>query len=154
MKSITFLRHAESFGNVDLNREEKDPGLTERGKESVKNLYGMYDLVICSVMKRARETLEYSDIKYNEIIYDENCREVKNHNRDLLEDEKFDKPESVESFVERIKNFKIKLDTWIQKYDNVLIVSHLGFIGNFIKIIWGKEACLRNAEMIQLNFNT
>ena len=43
--------------------------VTERGKEQASAVDGHYNLVVCSTLTRAKQTLQYSRITYNKLIY-------------------------------------------------------------------------------------
>ncbi len=63
MKTIYFIRHGESEGNVGLARQGAHGSLTERGREQAKFLANRcaklsIDIVISSTMSRAKETAE------------------------------------------------------------------------------------------------
>ncbi len=73
---VTFLRHAESIFNANLT-SDKDCELTEKGNQQAHNTQGEYDIVICSILKRACETLEKSQIRYGRVIFTDLCREKK-----------------------------------------------------------------------------
>ncbi len=61
MPHVTVLRHGESEYNVG-NRDLKDCGITDKGRQQAAGLTGHYDLVVCSPLRRARETLEHSQV--------------------------------------------------------------------------------------------
>ncbi len=45
-----------------------DSPLTEEGKLQASRVTGHYDVVLCSPLKRTRETLENSKITYNKLV--------------------------------------------------------------------------------------
>ena len=73
---VDFLRHAESIFNRDLT-SEKDCALTDKGIQQASQVTGEYDIVICSIMKRACQTLENSQITYGRLLFTDLCREKK-----------------------------------------------------------------------------
>ena len=82
---VTFLRHCRSIFN-ELKTSEKDCDLSEFGKEQATGLHGKWDIIVCSIMKRTRKTLELSKLEGEKIFYSDLCREVK---RDICEEERF-----------------------------------------------------------------
>lgn len=57
---MKFCRHAQSYENIGVSRI--DSPLTDYGVEQAKLLTGNYDCVIVSPLRRAIETLHYSNI--------------------------------------------------------------------------------------------
>ena len=74
MNKVILIRHSESEWNAkgvsDFNVK-----LTEYGKDLAKYLTHDVDLCVCSNLRRARETLDYSNIKYKNVIFTDLCRE-------------------------------------------------------------------------------
>lgn len=123
---VTFLRHAISIFN-ELKTSEKDCELSQAGKRQAADLSGNYDLVICSIMTRTKQTLTFSKIRYNELIYSPQCREFMSDICDYLPLENETQKESKESLKNRAHSFKHMLK---EKYSNknILVVSHADFI--------------------------
>ncbi len=59
---VTLLRHAESEFNTGQNTDELDVGITERGKKQAAGITGHYDLVVCSTLRRTKQTLDHSQV--------------------------------------------------------------------------------------------
>jgi broad specificity phosphatase PhoE len=142
---VTFLRHAISIFN-EMNTSEKDCELSEAGKAQARGLVGDYDLVICSVMTRTKQTLAFSQIKYKELVYSPICREFRTTICDYLphEDEKI--PEPRESLLERVSKFREYLKEKNQG-QRILVVSH----GDFIFAMNGETKYPDNAEFQELD---
>lgn len=123
---VTFLRHAQSLYNQN-NTSDKDCDLSDYGIEQAqaKDVSGNYDIVICSVMKRAQRTLQLSAIKYNSLIITELCREYKSTIGDFLHGEEYTL-ELIETFGKRINEFKDFLKQFEGK--NILVVCHGDFM--------------------------
>jgi broad specificity phosphatase PhoE len=142
MKQVIFLRHAQSFGNVGQNI--LNPSLTQKGIEQSSKLYGYYDVVILSELKRTRETLENSNIKYEHLIVSPLVNEVKLGNITECVSLNDCKKETDEDVVERIKLFsKLLNDIW-DHYNSILVISHAEFIKRFTK----SYNYLNNAESV------
>lgn len=135
---VTYIRHAESIFNVDSSSKLHDCGLTTVGIEQASLLQGEYDLALISPLKRARETLEYSQIKYHKLETLHILREYKEDPCDYFEDEQ-EIPESEEELTERQDSF-IKYLYDLRGYRTVIVISH----GELLNGIIGKG--LRNTE--------
>jgi broad specificity phosphatase PhoE len=141
---VTFLRHAISIFN-EMNTSEKDCELSEAGKAQARGLEGSYDLVICSIMTRTKQTLAFSQIKYKELIYSHICREFRTTICDYLPHEDENIPETRESLHQRIELFRdfVKSNG---EGKRVLVVSH----GDFIFAMNGETKYPDNAEFQEL----
>ena len=124
---VDFLRHAQSIFNANLT-SEKDCDLTELGKQQASAVEGEYDIVFCSVMKRAQQTLAFSKIKRGRVIYTLHCREKRVDICDFLPDEDETKKESDEELQQRITAFLSFVKSNVSPYQTVLVVSHGDFI--------------------------
>ncbi len=70
MAEITLLRHGQSTMNVNLDYSIVDPTLTELGRQQAEQIQPEhFNLVICSTLTRAKQTLEYA----TKITYDKVC---------------------------------------------------------------------------------
>jgi broad specificity phosphatase PhoE len=140
---VCFLRHAESIFNAK-KQSEKDCDLTEKGKEQAAEIQGEYDVVICSILKRTRQTLALSKIKAGQIIYTDLCREKRSDICDFLPHEDEKELETMGELFQRIQRFTYFLKSQVSPYQSVLVVSH----GDFIHAIGnGKESYPMNAEI-------
>jgi broad specificity phosphatase PhoE len=122
-KSITFIRHAESTFNLYGDKNRNVP-LTDNGKNQASKLHGDYDMVICSTLRRTRQTLDYSNIKYNDVIFTDLCREYKdNEPANYYSGENID-IESDQDFDDRMKKFMKFLQIIFKKYNNICVITH------------------------------
>jgi broad specificity phosphatase PhoE len=143
---VTFLRHCRSIYNEN-NDSEKDCDLAEFGKQQAAALTGEYDVIVCSVMKRARETLRLSKITAPEIIFTELCREHKQTICDFLETENLADKESEEQMMRRIRTFKGWLrNRWAHTQKRVLVVTH----ADFVYFLNGFTKYLDNGERMEI----
>lgn len=124
---VTFLRHAQSIFNRDLT-SEKNCSLTELGIEQAKQLKGDYDVIVCSILKRTKETLFYSNLTSKQLHFTDLCREVRRDICDFLEDEDETQLETDEEAEKRILLFKAYLQSKTKATDKVLVISHRDFI--------------------------
>lgn len=139
---IKFLRHAESIFNANLT-SEKDCELTEKGKQQASQIDDHYDIIVCSIMKRACQTLDYSKLKYGRLIFTDLCREKRADICDYLPHEEEIK-ETEEELQTRIIKFKYFLKSQVSPYNRVLVISH----GDFIHTLGGKsQPYPQNAEI-------
>ncbi len=143
---VAFLRHAESIFNRDLT-SEKDCKLTDKGEEQAVQLKGEFDIVFCSIMKRACQTLEKSQIKYGRVIFTDLCRERKADICDFLDYEDETVKETDEELELRIKKFIYFLKGQVSSYHRVLVVSH----GDFIHRLGKKQQSYPNNAEIQVH---
>ena len=129
---IYICRHGESLFNR-YGLPEKDCGLTNVGINQASKLTGYVDYVICSPMKRAKETLKYSKIKYGHMEINSLCREKKESICDFLINEDVNK-ESHEDIKNKAIKFWIYLNEIRKKYKKILVVSHNTFLTYLIEI--------------------
>ena len=101
-KEIYLVRHGQSYGNAYPDSDMIDPPLTEMGRMQASRIKLNVDLVICSSMRRAMETLHYSQIEARELMITDLCREKICGVSDLklLEEEEW---EGEDNFKERIR---------------------------------------------------
>lgn len=116
--------------------------------KSFKNF--SFDLVICSPLKRALQTLKQSQISYTKTIVDANCREQILMPCDLLVDEIQTCNEDWNQIYERIEQFKSTLRELInsKEYKTILIISH--------NIFLRRLTCFNyefNDEIIEIDIN-
>jgi broad specificity phosphatase PhoE len=128
---IDLLRHAESMYNK-YHLQEYDVELTMNGKLSANRLKGHYQLVICSSLKRARQTLDYSHITYDKLIVSDLIREKKTVIGDHFHYEELTQ-ESYRDMYERIDKFRDILNEYAKIYNSILVVSHGIFLSKFAK---------------------
>ena len=137
---VYLLRHGESIHNAK-GYSGKDCPLTDRGKMQASSISGSFDIVICSSLKRARQTLENTKIKYTCLYISELCRELKTDIADVKEDEPDEfKRETQSELSKRARVFKNILKTF-PKDKKILVVSH----GIFLAELIGFQ--LKNCEM-------
>lgn len=144
---IHFYRHAPSKFNV-LGEDIIDCPLhiSEKTKMLCKQMEGVYDIIICSTLKRAKDTLALSNLVHKDfVIYTNKCRESRCGNlTDLLEGETVEKDtETKEEFKKRVDKFLNSLKHLSKSYNKIAVVSH----GHFIEQITGE--CPHNCGMIE-----
>lgn len=142
MKQVIFLRHAQSLGNI--GQIILNPPLSNKGIKQSSKLYGYYEVVIVSELRRTKETLDNSNIEYEHLIFSPLVNEVKmGHITEcvsLIDCYR----ESVEEVNTRIELFtKLLNDIW-DHFDTILVISHAEFIKRFTK----SYNYLNNAESI------
>lgn len=124
---IVFLRHAQSIFNRDLT-SEKNCQLSEYGRQQAEKLTGNYDVIVCSILKRARETLQYSQLTAKKLHFTDLCREVRVDICDFLENEDETKLETEEEIKKRINDFKEYLKEETEPGQKILVICHRDFI--------------------------
>ncbi|MHB1952255.1 MAG: phosphoglycerate mutase family protein [Sulfobacillus sp.] len=138
MLYLTCIRHAHSVHNAG-DGVSTDGGLSEQGKEQARKLEGHYRLVVCSVQKRARETLSCSNISYDHVIYTELCREQKNGRPDTkLSTDDDNGTESEQELLARIETFKQFVRDKANEFQTteVCVISHGMFLGYMCRKMW------------------
>ena len=124
---VSFLRHGQSIFNRDRT-SEKDCSLTEFGRKQAEQVTGTYDIIICSTLKRTRETLQHSQLTAKKLYFTDLCRELKKDICDFLEGEDETNLESVEELQKRITEFKHYVKERVDPGQKVLVVCHRDFI--------------------------
>jgi broad specificity phosphatase PhoE len=158
---ISIVRHMESEFNK-TNIDNINCGITEKGKDDAKKLSGHYDLVLVSPLKRCQETLQYSNITYDQKIIVDLLREYKVNRCDFLENEEIIF-EIEKEIIMRINEFKTLLRGIFEgivegikikgnyKDIKILVISHGDFIWYLTSEIEAGERFgqwLENGEMI------
>jgi len=126
-KKIIFIRHAESEWNPS-GTTERNTGLTENGRKSCKSLDFNVDIVICSPLKRARETLDNSNIIYKDVIFNDSCREILGKNPAHYYNGEPYHEETQDEINERVNGFKDELREISEYYDTICVISHHNFL--------------------------
>lgn len=150
IKTITLIRHAESQFNQSSTNDISDCDLTFQGTQQAKKLTLKFDLLIISPLKRALDTLQHSNIKYNHIIINHLFREFKINICDFLQTEEIIYETETE-LLDRIIQSKKYLQS--VEYTNIGIITHADFIWYFTSYIINNERYgkwLDNVEHITL----
>jgi len=124
---ITIIRHAQSTSNAYGDMSRNVP-ITDIGKDQTKSLKFDADLVICSTMRRARETLDNSNITYKKVIFTDLCREYLNKNPTNYYNGEDIIYESYNDLVDRISKFNNYLKDMQKDYDNIIVITHHDFL--------------------------
>ena len=127
---VTFLRHAQSIFNRDLT-SEKNCSLSDLGRQQAAQIVGDYDVIICSILKRARETLQYSQLTAKKLYFTDLCREVRVDICDFLEGEDETNLETIQELTKRIREFKQYLREKVEPGQKILVICHRDFIHEF-----------------------
>ena len=98
---MDFLRHAESEGNIGIER--LNPPLTVHGREqsASEHLDRYYDVIFISPLRRCLETLHLSRLKYGQLLILYSLREHMSDITDFMEGEDASQIESEEDFKNR-----------------------------------------------------
>jgi broad specificity phosphatase PhoE len=142
---ITLIRHAPSTFNV-LGTLTRDPPIYDPMQADVLN--GSYDLVICSTLKRTRQTLDASNIIYSKVIFTDLCREHRDNNPiNLFNGEpNTELVETHENLLLRVKEFKTMLYELSKTYNKIAVISH----GVFLWWLCGHS--FHNCEQYEVKF--
>lgn len=134
--SIKLVRHAESYWNSE-RIFVNDVTLTDKGIEQSKKINLDTELVLCSKLMRARQTLENSNIKYKEVIYTDLCREIRDGNIINIIEGESNVKETYEDRLNRAEQFRQLLREYSKKYSSIVVVSHAIFLSDLCgKKMW------------------
>jgi len=155
MPKVHFLRHAESTHNASKGEvEQVDADLSPLGEEQAREVKGEYDLVLCSPLRRTKRTVELSQLKYNEIKYLTDLREVRFTSAELMEGENYALPETTENASERVRRLKEQLKKELSSGRNILVATHSAIV-RFItsaNLDGGDDGIrVKNAEIIEFD---
>ena len=128
---IYLIRHGESMWNR-FQVMEYDVCLTENGHQQARNVMLNVDLVVCSPMKRAFETLMSSKISYKKVIYNQRAREEQNG---LISNYLSGENLYHEDFDKRMDMFKEELKLLSREYKTIAVVTHHGVIHKLTGIV-------------------
>lgn len=142
---VDYIRHSQSTfdaGLTDPGLQEKDAPLTNAGLHQAGTLTGKYDVIICSPLMCARQTVVFSHIAAERTEFTENVREVLDGNVALLlaneattgADGKpsVETPEHVDA---RIAKLNARIDQLRSLGKNaILIVSHHKFLQRLLGV--------------------
>ncbi len=125
--TITVLRHCESVFNVDPASTQRDCPLSPAGELHAATLRGHYELVLVSPLRRARQTLELSDITYGAVETCALAREHKTGPCDCVDGEAFGN-ESEPEVIARAARLKLFLAEAVARHGNVLLIAHADIV--------------------------
>jgi phosphohistidine phosphatase SixA len=126
-KRIIVLRHADSEF-VDNGSNERNSKLTEQGRNSCPCLNFDVDLVICSSLRRARETLDNSNIVYKDVIFTDICREYLDESSVNYYNGEEIRLESEEDLERRVDEFREMVNELMNTCDSICIITHYVFL--------------------------
>ena len=141
---IYILRHCESVHNAN-NRSGTNCPLTEKGILQAKNISGHFDVVICSPLLRAIQTLKNSKITYDKLHTSHLCREICKDTGDFLEHEDITYREPESKLKHRANKFKNELNKYNEN-KKILVVTHYHFIYHMTGLH------LKNGELFEYTF--
>lgn len=125
--TITFYRHAQSTFNA-YGDTQPDVPLSETGFKQAQQLGGDYDLVVCSTLRRARQTLDHSRMRYGRVLFTELCREICDGNPSNHYALENTTHETSADLLTRIQSFCNVLRAQSQHNDRIAVISHHDFL--------------------------
>jgi broad specificity phosphatase PhoE len=142
---VAFFRHAPSTFNINGDLSPNVP-TTDDGKLLAKSMKGHVDLVICSTLRRARETLDHSEIVYKRVIYTDLCRELLDGNTSNLyngESNTIETPQDIEYRISRFKEFILQQPEATTGNDQprIAVISHGCFLHKMLGYGFGNCQC-------------
>jgi broad specificity phosphatase PhoE len=117
-----FLRHCQSVFNA-TGLQVPDIELSEAGKQHASTITGQFDIVICSPLKRARQTLELSRIVCGAVEHFEDAREIPDGNIINHYPSETPVPFTQEDVDRRLTNLREKIKGYPSS-TRVLVVGH------------------------------
>ncbi len=142
------LRHAESEYNIG-NYDIFDAPLTDNGRIQASHLSGHFDIVLCSPLSRALETLQCSMITCDKFVLCNELREFKMAKADFFPFESVLK-ETFSELQERFDTFLIAVVQLLELGYSVLAIGHHQWFKRFSE----GALVLKNAEMGVIEINT
>lgn len=124
---IRLIRHAESTWN-SIGDKSRDVSLSTNGKKQASMLEGEFDVVVCSTLKRARETLDNSKIIYKNILFTDLCRECLTGNEPDYYNNEPIRIETENELLDRINKFNILLKKYQEQNQSICVITHHGFL--------------------------
>lgn len=141
--TVYLIRHAQSKYNA-FGTMRPDIELSEYGKEQAKSLTGNPKLVILSPLKRARQTLEHSNIKYDNLMVSDLCREKCDDNIINHFDTEAPYAETELQIEDRIRKFLDLLEEQRKIHDEIWVITH----GIFISYLKPNIGLIYNCQKI------
>lgn len=139
LRGIYLVRHGQSMSNLGHPTIKNSP-LTTLGKTQAKRLQYRTDLLICSPLARALDTLAYSNIKYNRLFIMSMARELICEPGDCFAWENLQVEDAI-TFNRTMRAFANKIYLLAQKSPSITIVTH----GCVITALTGKQ--IKNCEV-------
>lgn len=149
---VFLQRHAESTANATHVHDIRNVRLSPGGEKQAQKAFGYFDLVFCSPLRRARQTLEQSKIRYGRLVITPEAREKIVHPSDLLTDDEMEdgRKETDLEVQQRCVALFERLAEAYEPNKSVLIISHCLFLMEFTQRFAGKRLFLRNAERLKV----
>lgn len=148
---VRLIRHAEGYHNA-YKIPEHDPALTNKGVRQAQKIKTHADLVLCSPMRRCKETLEYSGITYGECRVDPMVRERGSGRCDFFVDEEYVK-EPQDVFEKRVLSFYRRLKGLSKRYKTIIIITHCTFISTLHRLVHRRPISSNNAQVLPFKMN-
>jgi broad specificity phosphatase PhoE len=145
---LVAVRHALSVFNV-LKKSRPDCALSSEGMQQAKLLSGHFSHIVCSPLRRAKQTLELSGITYNSLEYNELARELRDDVCDFTASE----PQVRESYIEfadRIVRLNQRLESVEASHPEVLLVAHAYVILAIARIRENKRLPMDEADGLEI----
>ena len=146
LKGIYLLRHAQSMSNFGNPLITNSP-LSPKGKIQASQLKYITETLICSPMRRALDTLGYSNISYDRLIIDQHTREIITEPGDCFKHEIYYQREDPVIFNRKMRALANSLYLISLKSPSILLITH----GCVIKALTNKQ--VSNCELSLLSTN-
>ena len=152
MKTITFIRHAQSlFNSGEATGSMTNCALSKEGVESCKMLEQEFDLLIISPLKRAIQTYANSNIKVGQVIISPLFREVKSLDLNFMDLENKENKETDDEIVKRAHDaVQFAMD---QSFNRIGVISHHDFLHVLIKENFGRSMYFSNLQSVTFDLH-
>jgi len=145
---LDVVRHAESVYN-QIGKSGPDCPLSADGMLQARCLSGDYDCIVCSPMRRTRQTLELSSITYRELMYEDLARERRDDVCDFMHNEPQER-ETFIAFADRMRRLNCRLTALERSHGRVLLVAHAYVLLALLRIRSGKTLPLDFEEQASI----
>lgn len=136
MSHIFLMRHADRDGAPGFD----DP-INADGRRRASGISWDCDLAIVSPLRRTAQTLEASNIRYRYHLISNLCREYMDGGQHNYLPDEPRVPETSEEFDTRLQTFRELLDRLSEGFGSILVVTHVGFMGHFLRMQTGVGYC-------------
>lgn len=149
MSRVTFLRDAQSMFNAGLSKE-RNPGLSEVGKQQAIQIHGEFDCIIVTNLRRSMQTYAQSFLKCRKLLVEDVFRESMNGVESNYLELEQNIVESAPEFETRARAGFYRLKELFREYkfQTILVITHHNFIQKISDISGRNNVQLGNCQHI------
>ena len=133
---VDYIRHSQSTFDANTLLRDKDAPLTHAGiHQAATALAGNYDVIICSPLMCARQTVAFSKIVAGQTQFSDMVREIMDGNEAYLRaNDSGGQIESKDEVTARIHQLHGRVAELRSQGKSVLVVSHHNFLQQFLGV--------------------